>query len=114
VPNVGLLVQDRRAAVIFTSDTYVTDEIWQTASEIEKLRAIFVDVSYPDELEELAVASKHLTPRTLGSELRKLDRHIPVLAVHIKPSSRDDVVRQLALLNDPRVAAAEIGRVYEW
>jgi cAMP phosphodiesterase len=114
VPTVGLRVQDHQAAVIFTSDTYVTDEIWALARETTHLKAIFVDVSYPNEMENLAAVSKHLTPQTLASELLKLRTDAEVYATHIKPSSREQVMRQLAELCGSKVSVAEIGRVYEW
>jgi len=81
---------------------------------VEGLRAIFVDVSYPNEMEALAAASKHLTPQSLAADLKKLGRDVEILAVHIKPSHRDLVVSQLSKLSNPPVRVAEIGRVYEW
>ena len=114
VPTVALRVQDLEAAVIFTSDTYVTDEIWEVARETEHLKAIFVDVSYPNEMESLAAASKHLTPQTLASELTKLGRVVEVYATHIKPGNREQVMSQLSKLKSPPVSVAEIGHVYEW
>lgn len=114
VPTVGLKLQDQHVSVIFTSDTYVTDEIWDLARETETLKAIFVDVSYPNEMENLAAASKHLTPQSLASELAKVKRAVEVFATHIKPGKREQVLRQLGELKSPPVFAAEIGRVYEW
>jgi ribonuclease BN (tRNA processing enzyme) len=114
VPTVGLIVQDGDAGVVFTSDTYVTDAIWRAAREVESLKAVFVDVSYPNEMEELAAASKHFTPRSLSSDLKKLGREVEIYAVHIKPSNRDQVVGQLGELADPPVRVAQIGLVYEW
>jgi ribonuclease BN (tRNA processing enzyme) len=114
VPTVGLKLQDQQASVIFTSDTYITDEIWDVARETDQLRAIFVDVSYPNEMEGLAAASKHLTPQSLASELVKLKRPVEVYATHIKPGKRDQVIGQLGELKSPPVSIVEIGRVYEW
>ncbi len=114
VPTIGLLVEDDGAAVIFTSDTYVTDEIWQRGRESEELKAVFVDISFPNELGKLAADSKHLTPELLAGELKKLNRDAEVFAVHIKPTNRDQVIHQLGLLDNPLVSVAEIGRVYEW
>jgi cAMP phosphodiesterase len=114
VPTVGLIVRDHGAAVAFTSDTYVTDEIWEVAHRVESLKAVFVDVSYPDELGGLAEASKHLTPELVAVELEKLDRDVKVYAVHIKPTNREDVIRQLKLLTERPVSIGEINRVYEW
>ncbi|MCI0485156.1 MAG: 3',5'-cyclic-nucleotide phosphodiesterase [Blastocatellia bacterium] len=114
VPTVGLMVQDDGASVIFTSDTYVTDEIWEVGRETEQLKAVFVDISFPNELAKLAADSKHLTPELLVGELEKLNREVEVYAVHIKPTNRDQVIRELNLLGNPLVSVAEIGRVYEW
>jgi cAMP phosphodiesterase len=114
VPTVGLIVRDDDASVVFTSDTYVTDEIWRAAREVEGLKAVFVDVSYPNEMEELAAASKHFTPQSLSADLKKLGREVEIYAVHIKPSNRDQVISQLGELADPAVRVAQIGLVYEW
>jgi cAMP phosphodiesterase len=114
VPTVGLLVQNEAAAVLFTSDTYSTDEIWETAHDTRDLKAVFVDVSYPNELGELAAASKHLTPELLALELEKLRREVEVYAIHIKPMNRDNVIKQIAALDDSRVLIGEIDRLYEW
>ncbi len=114
VPTFGLLVQNEVTAVLFTSDTYCTDEIWEVAHEAEHLKAVFVDVSFPNEMGELAAASKHLTPELLAVELKKLKREVEVYAVHIKPTNRKEVIKQIAALDNPRVSVGEIDRVYEW
>lgn len=114
VPTFGLLVQNENATVLFTSDTYTTDEIWKGARESEKLKAVFVDVSYPNEMGELAEASMHLTPGLLVEELKKLDRDVEVYAVHIKPTHRDEVIKQIGALTGQPVSIGEIDRVYEW
>ncbi len=112
VPTVGLALEDAGAAVLITSDTYHTDEIWALANRLPGLRAVFVDVSYPNEMETLARDSKHLTPLGLDLELRKLRVSVPVYAVHLKPQFRSRTVEQLAALGRPNVAVGEIGREY--
>jgi cAMP phosphodiesterase len=114
VPTVGFVVEGRQAGFAITSDTYVTDEIWDAASRLQHIKTIFVDVSYPNEMEALAAASRHFTPRSLASDLRKLAREVPICIVHIKPAYRGAVLRQLAELRDPRISVVEIGRTYEW
>lgn len=114
VPACGLVVRDGGATVVFSADTYVTDELWEAASNEENLRAVFVDVSYPNELDDLAEVSRHFTPRLLAADLKKLKRDAEIYAMHIKPSNRRQVVEQLAALDDPPVGVATINRVYEW
>jgi len=114
VPTVGLVVENQGAAVAFTSDTYCTDEIWRVARGVKNLRAVFVDVSFPNDLAGLAAASKHLTPELLAGELKKLNRKVEVYAVHIKPTNRDEVIREIASLGDSSIAIGEINREYQW
>jgi cAMP phosphodiesterase len=114
VPTFGFLVENESAAVLFTADTYVTEEIWTRGRAAANLKAVFVDVSFPNEMGELAEASKHLTPELLSAELRKLDREVEVYAVHIKPTNREEVIRQIAALGDRRVSIGEVDREYFW
>lgn len=114
VPTVGFLVEGRDSGLAITSDTYVTDEIWRAVNRSERIRAIFVDVSFPNEMEELAAVSRHFTPRSLAADLRKLERDISICVVHIKPAYREAVRPQLAELCDPRISVVEIGRTYQW
>ncbi|HYL97330.1 MAG TPA: 3',5'-cyclic-nucleotide phosphodiesterase [Blastocatellia bacterium] len=114
VPCVGLVVRDGDESVVFTSDTYRTREIWQAAKSAQGLRAVFVDVSFPNELEGLAEASKHYTPRSLALDLKTARVNAEIYAVHIKPTNRAQVIQELAVLNNPPVHVAKIGKVYEW
>jgi cAMP phosphodiesterase len=114
VPTTGLVIDDGQSAVVFTSDTFHTDEIWQYAGTLEHLRAVFVDVSYPNEMLSLAFDSKHLTPEALEVELEKLGADVPVIAVHLKPQFRERVVRDLRALERSNVMVGEIGRVYQF
>lgn len=114
VRTIGLILEDDRSAVVVTSDTHHTDEIWRLANRLERLKAIYVDVSYPDEMESLAAVSKHLTPRSLALELGKLQRPAQILAVHLKPQFHAAVRRQLADLGRSDIAVAEIGREYSF
>jgi len=114
VPTVGFVVEGREAGFAITSDTYVTDEIWHAAGRSDRIKAIFVDVSYPNEMEDLAATTRHFTPCSLAADLRKLTRDVSICVVHIKPAYRDAVHRQLAELCDPRISVVEIGRTYQW
>ncbi len=114
VPTIGLAIEDDRSAVVFTSDTYCTDGVWQLANSIKHLKAIFVDTSYPNEEGKLAEVSKHLTPELLEAELRKLDGRGTIYAVHLKPQYRHEVIHQLSKISTRTVEVAEINREYDW
>jgi cAMP phosphodiesterase len=110
----GLMVEDDRSALLFTSDTGATERIWQAANQCDKLQAVFIDLSFPNRLTELARVSHHHSPATLLEEMAKMKPGVTIYAVHIKAAYRDQVVEEIKALNNPRVIAAEVGREYEF
>jgi cAMP phosphodiesterase len=115
VPTVGLLVSDGMTTVAFSSDTAETEELWRVVNAASQLDALFIEASFPDAMEGLAKASKHLTPSMLRNELVKLDHNgMDILAVHLKPAYREKVVAELKQLQVEGLSVMEPGRVYEW
>ena len=115
VPTVGLLVTDGKTTVAFSSDTAETDEFWGVVNRAEKLHALFIEASFPDSMDALAKASKHLTPASLHKELTKLTHNgMDILAVHVKPAYREKVIAELNQLNISRLKVMEPGKIYEW
>jgi cAMP phosphodiesterase len=110
----GLLVEDEKCALLFTSDTGTTDRIWKVAKDCEKLRAVFIDISFPNRLTDLARVSCHHSPSTLLEEMPKIKSDVQVFAVHLKAAYRDQVAREIAALKNPRIVVAEVGREYEF
>ncbi|HWS52606.1 MAG TPA: 3',5'-cyclic-nucleotide phosphodiesterase [Pyrinomonadaceae bacterium] len=115
VPTVGMLITDGRATLAFSSDTSATEEFWRVVNRAPRVDALLIEASFPNALSKLAEVSGHLTPEALGAELRKLRHdHLDILAVHLKPSFRQQVVSELADLGLPRLSAMEPGREYAW
>ena len=115
VPTIGLLLTDGVTTVAFSSDTAETEEFWELVNQSKKLHALFIEASFPDSMEGLAKASKHLTPASLRSELTKLNHNgMDILAVHLKPAHREKVVRELNQLKIDKLQVMEPGRTYEW
>jgi ribonuclease BN (tRNA processing enzyme) len=114
VPTLGFVVEDDHSAVIFPSDTGPTEEIWRRANSTPNLRAVFLEVAFPNAMASLASLAKHHTPATFAADLRKL--HVParVIAVHIKPAHAADVVAELQELRLPNVEIRQIGRTYDF
>jgi len=108
VPTTGFIVQDRSSAFVYSGDTYSTDELWHEAKHIPHLRTAFIECSFPNSMSDLARMSKHLTPALLAQELKKLDRDdISVYAYHLKPAYKDQIVRELRELYNPRLQVLE-------
>jgi len=115
VPTVGIIISDGRTTVAFTSDTAATEDFWETVNRRPDIAAIFIEASFPNSMGKLAEVSGHLTPEGLAAELRKLSHHhFDALAVHLKPSYRETIVKELDALNIRGLSAMEAGRAYEW
>lgn len=110
----GLLIEDDRSALLFTSDTGATDLIWDVANKCEKLKAVFIDVSFPSYLTDIARISCHHSPHTLNEEARKIREDVQIYAVHLKAAYRNQTEREIKDLNDPRIFVAEVGKEYEF
>ena len=115
VPTVGLVLTDGERTIAFSSDTSATEEFWQLVNRQTRLDALIVETSFPDRLAQLAEVSGHLTPSSLGRELRKLEhKGVPVLIMHLKPAYREVLVRELEALGHPDLSPMEVGREYSW
>ena len=115
VPTVGLVVSDGQSSVAFSSDTAETDLFWDAVNSTPHLDALLIEASFPDNMAELAEISRHFTPASLGKELEKLNHNgMDILAVHLKPSYRELIIRELGALNIPKLRVMEPGRTYTW
>ena len=110
----GLLVEGEEASLLFTSDTGPTERLWEAASACHNLRAVFIDLSFPNRLTDLARVSGHHSPLTLLEEMTKIKPGVEVYAVHIKTPYRDQVAAEIAALDHPHIRVAEIGREYHF
>jgi cAMP phosphodiesterase len=110
VESVGLLVSDRRSTIAISGDTGPTSRFWKKVNAQQRLRALLVELSFPNALQGLADLSGHLTPRTLAGELAKLDRDgYPILLYHLKPAHAAELKREVARLALPDVKVLERG-----
>lgn len=102
VPTCGFLVEERGGgAVLFTSDTGPSDEVWAWANRCQNLKAVIVEVSFPTRLQRVADVSLHLTPTTLATELAKLHRQVPVYLYHLKPGHLEELRAELSQARFP-------------
>ncbi|MFL5339106.1 MAG: MBL fold metallo-hydrolase [Gemmataceae bacterium] len=114
VPTCGYILEDGSTAVIITSDTGPTAEIWERANRLATLKAVFLEVSFPDRLADLAVITKHLTPASFGREVKKLTRPARVIAVHLKSRFYAEIVAELSALGLSNVEVVQPGHVYDF
>jgi len=114
VPCVGYLVEDGHASFLFTSDTAETDEVYEVANRTPNLRLFITEASFPNDQDWLARAAKHLTPRLLGEELKKLKADVQVGIYHLTPGDRPVMLPELAALGDPRLQLLDQDTLFNW
>jgi cAMP phosphodiesterase len=115
VPTIGLIVSDGQKSVAFSSDTAETEEFWKIVNEMKELDALLIETSFPDRMAKLAEVSRHFTPASLDQELKKLNHNgMDIMAVHLKPTYRDEIIEELKALNIPKLSVMEPGKVYTW
>jgi ribonuclease BN (tRNA processing enzyme) len=110
VPAYGYLVENStNTAMVYTGDTGPTEELWKLTGK-HPVELLIIEVSFPDEMLELAMTSGHLTPSLLAAEIEKMPV-IPkrIYITHLKPFYKDAIKRQLADLNHPNIEVLEDG-----
>ena len=87
VESCGFIITDGHATMAMSGDTGPTEALWKALNKEHGLKALLLETSFPNKLQQLADISGHLTPQTLEKELAKFDRNgCEVLLYHLKPA----------------------------
>ncbi|HNZ29935.1 MAG: ribonuclease Z [Candidatus Aerophobetes bacterium ADurb.Bin490] len=105
VPTCGFLIGKGGHYIMYSGDTKTTDAIWKEAAALgDKLKSIFMEVSFPGELKALAETSGHYVPQTMEEDLKKLGGIKPKIFVyHIKPEYFAKVKKELAAVKGYKI-----------
>lgn len=112
VPTTGFIVDDGKSVLAFSSDTGPTERFWELVNQTRRLKAVITETSFPNELQELANASGHLTPQALEQELVKLKRKVPVYLYGCKPRHLKRIESQVKALKRPGLSFLTQGKTY--
>jgi len=114
VPTFGFLIGKDEHYIMYTGDTKTTDNIWEEAVKLgDKLKTVFAEVSFPNELKALAEASAHYVPKTLHEDLKKLGGLKPkVYVYHIKPEYFKKVKKELSAIPGLKVTPLQEKKEY--
>ena len=92
----GYIVENKHGAILFSGDTFSNPLLWETINQNAHIKALTLDVSFPDQLKKIAADSKHLTPCYLKEELKTLNRtDIKLYINHLKPTYAEEIRREL-------------------
>jgi 3',5'-cyclic-nucleotide phosphodiesterase len=109
-------VRGPHGTLAYSGDTGPTDRLWEVLSETEDLKALLMEVSFPNSEQRLARVSGHHTPATLAQDMKKLTngkaKELPTLLYHIKPSFQAPVERECARLKGLNLNVCALGDLY--
>jgi 3',5'-cyclic-nucleotide phosphodiesterase len=115
IDTCGFTVRGKDGVLAYSGDTGPTDRLWQVLRETPRLRALLMEVSFPNAEARLARVSGHHTPDTLAKDMKKLGplaKELPALLYHIKPSFQSTVERELAKLKALNLTVCALGDQY--
>lgn len=95
VPAVGYRLDSGRVSLVFTGDTTTSDALWHEVNAIDNLRYLIIETAFCNREKDLAIASKHLCPSMLATELEKLKRPAEIYITHLKPGEVDLTMREV-------------------
>jgi 3',5'-cyclic-nucleotide phosphodiesterase len=113
IPTVGYLVDDKADAVAILTDTGPVPEVLTAVAKWPRLRAVFLECSFPTAMGELAGITQHLTSGQFLAGARLLPPAVRVFAVHVKPRYWAEVTAEVAAGGLANVSVGEAGRVVE-
>ncbi len=114
VPTFAYVVSDSVGAIAILTDTDRPAELGGVLEAVPNLRAMFLEATFPDSMQEMADVSAHLTPAALVSELEKLNVQATPFAIHLKAAFRDQLRDELAGLGNKTIEVMQPGQVYEF
>ena len=98
VDSCGYIYTKNARSVLITQDTHSLENIIVELNNNLNIKAVAIECSFPNEMEELAVVSKHLTPKLLFKQLEALKREDVKLYInHLKPSYIEKIIDEIEL-----------------
>lgn len=111
----AFIVERGSSALAYSGDTGPTERLWRELAARPQLKALIMEVAFPNDQATLARVSGHHTPESLERELRKLPaihRDLPVFLFHIKPVFQQVVEQELSRIDARNITILNLGDEY--
>lgn len=101
---IGFMLNDGKQQVLFSGDTGPTHDLWELANSAKNLKAVFTEISFPNNMDSLARASGHFTIGQLLEDLKKLkNKEVPIYIAHFKPRFFEELMDEFHRLAPKRM-----------
>lgn len=114
IDSSGFIIEGKDATLAYSGDTGPTDRFWELLNQEKNLKALLMEVSFPNREQKLATVSGHHTPRTLLKDLKKFlkPQDLPTLLYHMKPVFQGEVEQEVARLKGVNLTVTALNDHY--
>jgi cAMP phosphodiesterase len=111
IETCAFVVEGKDGSIAYSGDTGPTERIWEVLNATPNLKAMLMEVSFPNDEQRVATLSGHHTPQTLATELKKYENYkdLPFLLYHIKPVFQAQVERECAKIKGANLTVLSLG-----
>ena len=112
VPSLGYTVQNSGGVFAVSGDTKTNETLWPVLNACEDLRVLVIEVSFPDEMQDLAALAGHYTPKTLTDDLKRLQHDPEIWLTGMKPGEEERIFEQvIEAAPDKNIQMLSLGKV---
>jgi len=110
VPTLAFRIQHQGVSLFYASDMGPTPSLWR---QIGQPDALIIEVSFPNQLEDLALKTGHLTPILMAAELALLPQRPPqIFVTHLKTFHAEKTLEEIRGLNIPELTILQDGQQF--
>jgi len=102
VESIGFILKKGKSSLGYSGDTYISDGFIDRINSDSSVKTICWETSFPNRLEGIAKASKHLTPALLENELKRLKIAETIHTFHIKPNLEEEITKEIMSMKTDR------------
>lgn len=95
VPAIGYTVQNSGGVFAVSGDTTTNRSLWPVLNRVDDLRALVIEVSFPEEMASLASTAGHYCPSTMTRDLELLEHEPDIWLTGMKPGEEERIYSQV-------------------
>ena len=112
VPSLGYTVKISGGVFAVSGDTKSNQTLWPVLNACDDLKVLVIEVSFTDELEELATTAGHYCPSTMCRDLELLQTNPDIWLTGMKPGLEDKILEEvIAALPDRKIRMLSRGTI---
>lgn len=114
VPSVGYCIEANGQVLAFSGDTKTNKTLWPVLNSYKNLKALVIEVSFPNDQAELAEHSGHYCPQTLAKDLEKLEHKPEIWVTAMKPGTEARIFEEVeAAMPHQKINRLNAGDAFE-